>query len=382
MKNCLIKARNQTMKESYKWILKPVLFKFDAENVHDYFIKIGYIIGKSIITKKITSFFFNYKNTSLEQNIVGLNFKNPIGLAAGFDYEGNLTQTMPCVGFGFETIGTITNNPYEGNTKPRLGRLIKSRSLLVNKGFKNLGIRKTLEKLAEKKFEIPVGLSIGVTNTSSLANQNETIADILKAFEVAENSKVPFSYYELNISCPNLQTNVEFYSSTNLEELLSALTKNKLSKPLFIKMPIDKTNAEVIEMLKIITKYPVTGVVFGNLQKNKQDPSLDQKEVALFPKGNFSGKPTEKRSNELISLAYKNCGDKLIIVGCGGVFNADDAYRKIKAGATLVALITGMIFEGPQVISDINLGLVKLLKKDGYKNISEAIGKEFIEVNP
>jgi dihydroorotate dehydrogenase len=123
-------------------------------------------------------------------------------------------------------------------------------------------------------------------------------------------------------------------------------------------------------------KYPVSGVIFGNLQKNKQDSSLDQKEVARFAKGNFSGKPTEKRSNELISLAYKTCGEKLIVIGCGGVFNAEDAYKKIKLGASLVQMITGMIFEGPQVISDINLGLVKLLKTDGYKNISEAIGKE------
>ncbi|MDR3519289.1 MAG: quinone-dependent dihydroorotate dehydrogenase [Candidatus Pacebacteria bacterium] len=376
MKDTLISVRNRALRTVYKWILKPILFQFDAELIHDSFIKIGQTIGKSVITRKISSFFCNYKESSLEQNIASLNFVNPLGLAAGFDYEGRLTETMPEIGFGFETIGTITNYPYGGNIKPRLGRLPKSRSLLVNKGFKNLGIHKTLENLVGKKFKIPVGLSIGVTNTSSLSNQKEAILDIVNAFKVAENYKIPFSYYELNISCPNLQTSVEFYSATNLEELLSAVTKNKLSKPLFIKMPIDKTDTEVLEMLEVILKYGVTGVIFGNLQKNKQDPTLDPKEVALFSKGNFSGKPTEKRSNELISLTYKTCGGKIIIIGCGGVFNADDAYKKIKLGASLVQLITGMIFEGPQVISDINLGLVKLLKKDSYKNISEAIGKD------
>ena len=141
-------------------------------------------------------------------------------------------------------------------------------------------------------------------------------------------------------------------------------------------MPIDKTDTEVLEMLEIILKYPVTGVIFGNLQKNRKGSSLNETEVARFPKGNFSGKPTEKRSNELISLTYKTYGKKLLIIGCGGVFSAEDAYKKIKLGASLVQLITGMIFEGPQLISDINLGLVKLLKADGYKNISEAIGKE------
>jgi dihydroorotate dehydrogenase subfamily 2 len=364
------------MKEFYKWILKPILFKLDAEDIHDSFIKIGQNAGKFKITQKTASIFWNYKDSSLKQNVLGINFTNPVGLAAGFDYEGRLTQIMPEVGFGFETIGTITNNPYEGNEKPRLGRLIKSRSLLVNKGFKNLGIHNTLEKLVGKKFKIPVGLSIGVTNTSSLKNQQEAILDIIKSFQTAEKSEIPFSYYELNISCPNLQTSVEFYSPTSLEELLNAVTKNKLNKPLFIKMPIDKTNAEVLEILKVVAKYPVAGVIFGNLQKDRNDPAFDQKEVARFSKGNFSGKPTEKRSNELISLTRKTCGKKLIIIGVGGVFNAEDAYRKIKAGASLVELITGMIFEGPQVISDINLGLTKLLKRDGYKNISEAIGKE------
>ena len=376
MKNKLILARNYLIHKVYKWILKPILFQFDAELVHDCFIKIGHFFGKYRITRKICSIFFNYRNLSLVQDIKWITFKNPIGLAAGFDYEGNLTQTMPEVGFGFETIGTITNNPYEGNKKPRLGRLLKSRSLLVNKGFKNLGMEQTLKKLNGLNFKTPVGMSIGVTNTPTLSNQKEAILDIVESFKKAEVSGINFSYYELNISCPNLQVSVEFYSPKSLEELLVAVTKDKLSKPLFIKMPIDKTDNEVFGMLEVIVKYLVLGVIFGNLQKNKKDPSLDPEEVGRFTKGNFSGKPTEKRSNELISLAFKNYGEELVIVGCGGVFNAEDAYKKIKLGASLVQMITGMIFEGPQTISDINLGLVKLLKKDGYKNISEAVGKE------
>ena len=376
MKNQTITIRNYILQKSYAWILKPILFKFDAESVHDCFTKVGQFVGKFKFTQKVCSVFWNYQNSFLARNVAGINFKNPIGLAAGFDYEGSLTQTLPFIGFGFETIGTITNHSYEGNAKPRLGRLIKSRSLLVNKGFKNLGIELTLKKLQGQSFKIPVGLSVGVTNTDTLANQTEAIFDIAECFRVAENSSVPFSYYELNISCPNLKVAVNFYSPRSLAELLATITKNKLSKPLFIKMPIDKTDAEVLALLEVIVRYPVAGVIFGNLQKNKNDPALDPTEVARFTKGNFSGKPTEKRSNELISLTRKTCGEKLIIIGCGGVFCAEDAYKKIKLGASLVQMITGMIFEGPQVISDINLGLVKLLKKDGYKNISEAVGKE------
>jgi dihydroorotate dehydrogenase len=372
----LVAVRNYIMRKKYKWILKPIFFQIDTETTHDWMIIFLRLVEKYAITRKITYWLCGYKNSALEQNVLDINFKNPVGLAAGWNYEGKLTHIIPALGFGFGTIGTITNNPYEGNTKPRLGRLVKSRSLLVNKGFKNPGIHKILEKLAGKKFKIPTGLSIGVTNTSTFSNQNDAISDIVKAFKAAENSEVPFGYYELNISCPNLQVNVEFYSPNSLEELLKAVTKNKLSKPLFIKMPIDKTDDEVLGMLEVVVKYPVSGVIFGNLQKNKNDPALDPSEVKRFQKGFFSGKPTEKRSNELISLAYKKYGKKLVIIGCGGIFNAEDAYKKIKLGASLVQLITGMIFEGPQIISDINLGLVKFLKADGYKNISEAIGKE------
>ncbi|MCR4334371.1 MAG: quinone-dependent dihydroorotate dehydrogenase [Patescibacteria group bacterium] len=360
----------------YCHIAKPILFLFDAEAVHNRATSLGKLIGyiKPVtwVMKKATS----TDVPVLTQTIGGIHFKNPMGLAAGFDYEAKLTQVLPAIGFGLGTVGTITNQSYAGNTEPRLGRLKKSQSLLVNKGFKNLGIQETLKKLEGAHFEIPIGLSIGVTNTSTLSCQDDTIRDIVEAFKVAENSTVPFSYYELNISCPNLQVNVEFYSPKNLEKLLNALTKSKLSKPLFVKMPIDKSNNEVLEMLKVIAKYPVQGVIFGNLQNDKNDPALDPSEVKRFSKGCFSGKPTEKKSNELISLTYKTYGKQLTIIGCGGVFSPEDTYRKIKLGASLVQLITGMVYEGPQLIGQINIGLLNLLKQDGFGHISEAIGTE------
>jgi len=363
----------------YGRVAKPIFFLFDAETVHNGITSFGGIMGQAKPLSALLKVFTSVNSPALAQTIGNINFRNPIGLAAGFDYEAKLTQILPAVGFGFETVGTITNQPYEGNARPRLGRLKKSRSLLVNKGFKNLGVKETLKKLEGLNFEIPVGLSLGVTNTPSLSNQTEAIQDILEAFQTAENSTVPFSYYELNISCPNLRVGVDFYSAENLEELLRTVTKNKLSKPLFIKMPIDKTNDEILAMLAVIIKYPVQGVIFGNLQKNKLDPALNPKEVACCSKGYFSGKPTEKRSNELIALTYKTYGKKLTIIGCGGVFCPADAYRKIKLGASLVQLITGMIYEGPQLIAEINLGILKLLKQDGFSNLAEAIGSDTVK---
>lgn len=358
----------------YKNILRKIIFLFNSELTHDFATDFGSFLGKFKLLRNLTKILFNFENGNLSQKINGVYFKNPIGLAAGFDYQAKLTQILPAIGFGFETIGTITNKPYNGNPKPRLGRLVKSQSLLVNKGFKNQGIDKIIKKLKNNSFYFPVGLSIGKTNTLTKMNQNEAVEDVVSAFKKAETAKKLFSYYELNISCPNLYGNVSFYPPKNLRELLQKVTDLKLSKPLFIKMPIEKTDGEALDMLDIIASFPVEGVVFGNLQKNRKEPGLDQKEIEKYKTGNFSGKPTEKRSNELIKLAFQKYGKKLTIIGCGGVFNGKDAYKKIRLGASLVQLITGLVFEGPQLVAQINSELSVSLKKDGFKHISEAIG--------
>ncbi len=358
----------------YRLAVRPLLFLADSEKVHGQLTAVGEYLGKTKFLKSILRRLWRTEDPALRETLHGITFASPVGLAAGFDYEARLVGILPALGFGFETIGTITNKPYEGNSSPRLGRLVKSRSLLVNKGFKNLGIYQTLRKLAPDQFEIPVGLSIGKTNALMPMTQEEAVFDVVSVFKSAESSHVPFNYYELNISCPNLYGDVEFYTLGHLNGLLARVTELKLSKPLFIKMPIEKSDKETMDMLDAIISYPVQGVIIGNLQKNRLDPSLDQNEVRQYAKGYFSGKPTEKRSNELIRLAYKNYGDKLTIIGCGGVFSPEDAYAKIKLGASLIQLITGLIYVGPQLPAQINLGLAKLLQRDGFSHISQAIG--------
>lgn len=354
--------------------LRPLIFLTDCEWVHGHMTGVGESIGRHPILNGLFGDLFRVKNRALKQTVHGIHFQNPIGLSAGFDYEARLMHVLPSIGFGFGTVGTISNQPYEGNPRPMLGRLPRSRSLMVNKGFKNHGIRQVVEKLSHEYFSIPIGISLGKTNSRQAMNQEEAVADVVSAFTVAENSSAPFAYYELNISCPNLFGSIEFYSREHLAELLRAVTDLRLKKPLFIKMPIDKSDGEVIQMLDVILQYPVQGVIFGNLQKNRQDPALDQEEVMCWPVGNFSGKPTQRRSGELIRLAFRHAGKRLTIVGCGGTFGAEDAYRKIRLGASLVQLITGLIFVGPQLPGQINLELLGLLKRDGFKHISEAIG--------
>jgi dihydroorotate dehydrogenase len=362
----------------YRFILKPILFFFPADIVHEKFLELGNFIGKYEKIRKIVAAVFYYENRGLEQTVAGIKFMNPVGLSAGFDYKIDLINILPSLGFGFETVGTITNEEYEGNPRPRLGRLPKSKALLVNKGFKNEGIDKSLEKLDKfYKQDFPVGLSIGSTN-KKFNTYSEVVNDIYTAFEKSQ-SEANFDFYELNVSCPNLinMDSLEYSASSEqgLKIILDKLRQLSLTKPVFIKMPLEKSDIEIEKMVEVAIPYNfVVGLIFSNLVKDRSNPALIGKEVEKAGAGNFSGKPTEKRSNELLALSYKRYKDRFILIGSGGIFTAEDAYKKIKLGATLVQLITGMIYMGPQQIGEINRGIYELLKRDGFSNIGEAVG--------
>lgn len=360
----------------YKLFAKPLFFILPAEWVHEQAMYWGELAGNIPWKRASLQCMYSFKHSAIKQKIAGITFGNPIGLSAGYDYMSSFTQILPAIGFGFETVGTISNHPFEGNKKPRLGRLPHSRSLLVNKGFRNPGADATIQKLKKLKFEFPLGVSIGKTNSVEVAGtQKDAVADVVETFQKFEKAKLKNKYYELNISCPNLKGGVSFYPPKELQKLLNALKKVGIKKPVFVKMPIEKSDNEVRAMLDVIVKQRwITGVIFGNLQKNRKDPAFVRQEVENAGAGHFSGKPTFRRSNELIRLAYSNYGKKLVVIGCGGVFTAEDAYRKIRLGASLIQMITGMIFEGPQRITQINRGLVDLLEADGYSHISEAVG--------
>jgi dihydroorotate dehydrogenase len=365
----------------YRIFLKPIFFRIDPEIVHESMVSMGHIFGTIPLARSAFTFGLNYNDVRLNQTIAGILFPNPIGLSAGFDYDAKLTQILPSLGFGFMSIGTVTHLSYEGNPKPRLGRLPYSQALMVNKGFKGIGAEAIRKKLEGLLFAIPVGISIGRSNSPTLKNQTQSIDDILTSFDTFEKSSVLHSYYELNISCPNLiHGNISFYPPENLFELLLELKKLKVQKPIFIKMPIEISNQEFLNMMKVIEKFDIHGVIIGNLQKNHRDPSLDPKEVALFDRGHFSGKATWNRSNELISLVHKTYNNRFVIIGCGGVFSPNDAEEKIRLGASLIQLITGMIFQGPQLISSINLSLSSDIQKYNLPSIKEFVHQKQHEV--
>jgi len=362
----LIKARNYLINNMYRWIVKPIFFLFDPEDTHDFVIIWGRLLGRYGATRYFTSLFFNYSHPSLRQNVLGINFSNPIGLSAGFDKNATLIDIMPSVGFGFTEIGSITRKPYDGNQRPRLYRLPEHQSLRVNYGLKNLGAEILHNKLQNKVWDLPVCINIAKTNSPETSEVNKGIEDYFFTYKIFQDTG---SFFTINISCPNTcEEKPVFAEPQNLDLLLKKIFSIPKNKPVFIKISPDLPEAQLNSILEVCKKYDVDGFVCTNLTK-----------VNLWNhtgKGGFSGKVVDGLSTEMIRRVYKFYAGKKIIIGSGGIFNADDAYEKIKAGATLLELITGMIYGGPQVISEINQGLVTLLQRDGYRNISEAVGKE------
>ncbi|MBI5151765.1 MAG: dihydroorotate dehydrogenase (quinone) [Candidatus Pacebacteria bacterium] len=340
----------------YQYIFKPLFFLFDAEFVHVSMTTIGKTLGSWGVTRRLVSWMFAYANKTLIKTIDGIRFPNPVGLAAGFDYNAELCGILPSVGFGWHTIGTVTFRPYAGNAKPRLGRFPRSNALLVNKGFKSVGAQAIIQKLEHTTFTIPTGISIGSTN-ATYASLDDQIADIVSCFKLFLASTIKNAYYELNISCPNTVGGQPFTTAVRLKKLLVALKPLRIKKPVYIKMPIDLSQKESGALLKTASGFSfIKGIIFGNLTKDKKNPDVHPMDTVLWKKsrGNLSGKPTWNRSNTLIAYTKKHYGKRFTIIGTGGIFSGNDAQKKLVLGADLVQLITGMIYKGPQLIGEIN----------------------------
>ena len=353
-----IKIRNKFLAFFYQNIGKPLFFKIDPEAIHDHMITMGKFLGSNIITRTITRFFFDYQNPILEQKILGMHFKNPVGIAAGFDKNAELAQLSPVLGLGFHEVGSITGEPCEGNPKPRVWRLIKEQSLRINYGLKNRGCEAISKRLSRQKFKIPIGINIAKTNCALTVDDNAAIQDYAKAFRAFATIG---DYFTINISCPNAHGGQPFTDPQKLDRLLNELKTISTKKPLFLKLSPDLSYSDLDAILKVALTHEIDGFICTNLTKQHQ-----------LGEGGLSGKAVEALSNAMISKVHQKTEGKKVIIGCGGIFSAEDAYAKIRAGASLVQVITGMIFQGPQLISEINQGLVKLLKRDGFNNISEA----------
>jgi len=351
-------SKFNSQRNFYKNILRPILFKIDAERVHDATTWLGERVEN--IPWLIESL-CSCRDSRLKKSVLGVDLENPVGLAAGFDYDGHLAKVMKHVGFGFNTVGTVTAKTYEGNTPPRITRLVKSKSILVNKGFKSDGASGVAKRLDRKNLKgHNVGISIGNSNVPSVNTMAKAIDDYLFSFDLFKD-KPYVKYFELNISCPNIIIRESFKSMVNVKKLVTEVNQLEIHQPIFLKMhnEIDFDHSD--ELVRTCLGVGINGFIFANLIGNRQNSALDQAEVQEIKnlKGGLSGKPTFEGSNRLISHTRKVFGQNVVIVGCGGIFTPRDAIEKFRCGADLIQLVTALIFEGPQIAGDINSSLIK-----------------------
>ena len=361
--------RNIT-KHSYKKVVKPILFKSSPDTVHSRTVKIGTTIGSNRAVLELMKACWGYDNPSLQQTLHGVTYKNPVGLAAGFDKNIQLGTMLERIGFGFYTGGSVTGNYCEGNPRPWFHRLPEHKALVVHAGLVNIGSVGVSKHLASKpakaKTDFPLSISVARTNSKQASTVEEGIHDYVLAIKNLQRFPEMF---EINISCPNTYGGEPYTTPRSLHALLTAIDALAITQPVYIKMPSDLAWPKFSKLLEVIVHHNVQGVTICNLLKDRTGLTIPE-----GVHGGISGKPLQKISDDLIYKTYQHFGKKLTIIGVGGIFTAEDAYRKIKNGASLVGLVTGLIYEGPQLVGDINSGLVKLLEADGYKNISEAIG--------
>ncbi|MGL9762015.1 MAG: quinone-dependent dihydroorotate dehydrogenase [Wolbachia sp.] len=305
---------------------------------------------------------------SLNVNFFGNKLRSPVGLAAGFDKNAEVIRFMLSLGFGFIEAGTVTKHPQYGNKKPRIFRLIEDEGIINRLGFNNKGIDYFLKQVDETKLDDCVfGINIGKNSTSK-----DQISDYVDLIKMIYGKS---SYIVLNISSPNTPNLRNLHNKQELSELLKSITltrksiDNSGSIPIILKISPDINQQTKENIAELALEYKIDGLIVSNTTVNRDNLHSHHNEI-----GGLSGRPLFKLSTELLSDMYKLTKDKTLLIGCGGISSGADAYKKIKAGTSIVQLYTALIYQGPQVVNKINLELAELIRRDGLSNISEAVG--------
>jgi dihydroorotate dehydrogenase len=342
----------------YKLLLRPILFCFDPEKVHYFTFSLVKFISKIPFVTSIIKAIYVVEDKRLEREVFGLKFKNPVGLAAGFDKDAKLFNELSDFGFGFIEIGTLTPKPQDGNPKKRLFRL-KSDSAIINRmGFNNGGVEAAILRLKKNKGVL-IGGNIGKNKVTP--NEHAT-----KDYEICFEALFDYvDYFVVNVSSPNTPNLRELQEKEPLTKLLQTLqdlndqkaVTLSLSngKPILLKIAPDLTNEQLLDIIDIVNETKIAGVIATNTTISRDGLTSENK----VETGGLSGKPLTKRSTEVIRFLSEKSNKSFPIIGVGGIHNADDAIEKLSAGASLVQLYTGFIYEGPQLIKDINKKLLQ-----------------------
>jgi len=341
---------------SYKFI-RSILFLFKPEFVHHLlfkFLKTLFLIPYNF---SLWKYLFIVNNEKLKRNVFGINFDNPVGLAAGFDKDAKIFDGLNTFGFGFVEIGTVTPISQEGNPQPRLFRLKQDKAIINRMGFNNDGVETIVSRLRRKKSNIIVGGNIGknkITTNDNAINDYEICFE--KLFDYVD-------YFVVNVSSPNTPGLRELQDKEPLTKLLNRLQKlNNLKlkpKPLLLKIAPDLTNSQLDDIIEIINETRLDGVVATNTTINRDNLLTNKDVIEEIGYGGLSGQPLKERSNEVIRYLSNKSNKSFAIIGVGGINSAQDAIEKLEAGADLIQIYSGFIYEGPSLVKEINMELIK-----------------------
>lgn len=361
----------------YRSLLRPLLFRLPPEAAHELALHTMRLVLKPVWLRRQAARQFNREPFGQLQRF-GLSFQNPVGLAAGFDKNGVAAQGLAALGFGFIEVGSVTHVAQPGNPRPRLFRLPLDRALINRAGFNNDGALAVIKHLAAHRPDCVMGINIGKSRVVAL---EDATADYLASFELAHTLA---DFIVVNVSSPNTPNLRELQRADALASLLGALQQRnrELTRasgrpkpvPLLVKIAPDLQRSELEAIVDVVIRLQLDGLVATNTTTSRANLRTSAVEVAGYGEGGLSGAPLRQRSTEMIASLYGLLRGKIPIIGVGGIFNAQDAWEKITAGASLIQLYTGFIYEGPTVVRDINDGLSKILSAHGFGALDEAVG--------
>lgn len=341
----------------YKTLIRPFLFLVDPEKIHHFVFNVLKLGGKIPGVKFLQRSLYSLEDPRLEKKLFGITFKNPVGLAAGFDKDARLIDEIACLGFGFIEIGTLTPKPQPGNDKPRLFRLLKDQALINRMGFNNKGVTAAVEQLKKRKSHVIVGGNIGKNKITP--NEN-ALEDYTLCFQALYDH---VDYFVLNVSSPNTPGLRELQEKEPLRRLLSDIKRLSLAKarpkPVLLKIAPDLSTDQLNDVVEILRDTHTDGVIATNTTVSREGLKTDQATLDQIANGGLSGKPLSARSTEVIRYLREKLGKNYPIIGVGGIMSPQDAIEKIEAGADLVQLYTGFVYEGPGIVKEINRAILR-----------------------
>lgn len=340
----------------YRSVIRPLLFRMDAEKAHHFtFGLIKNLLALPFAKSVARALFMPPPTNGLQKQLMGLTFPNPVGLAAGFDKDARLIDELACFGFGFIEIGTLTPRPQSGNPQPRLFRLPQDGGLINRMGFNNEGVAAAVERLKKRQTHLIIGGNIGKNKDTP---NEQALNDYLACFDALYDY---VDYFVVNVSSPNTPGLRELQEKEPLTALLRALQERNRQKvkpkPILLKIAPDLTEQQLDDIIAIVLETKLSGVIATNTTVSREGLQTPADVLAAIGNGGLSGKPVRKRATEVIRYLAEKSKKQFVIIGVGGIFTAADAREKLDAGADLVQVYTGFVYEGPSMVKNICKGL-------------------------